>query len=87
MRNAENSYSSFEHLLKNCCNNHADIDMTFVKEYPVEWVNKDRLLSRNIIFANYFCRNDINPYICTDLVPGLITGIKREVSQNLTLSP
>ena len=51
------------------------IGYSHLKNYSLSHVN------------NSSCQKNFPPYICSDLVPGLITGIKREVSQNLTLSP
>jgi hypothetical protein len=48
------------------------------------------VLSKTVLIGyveNYSCQKNCATYICTDLVSGLITGIKREVSQNLMLSP
>jgi hypothetical protein len=33
----------------------------------------------SVIVENSSCKENFSPYICSDLVPGLITGIKREV--------
>ena len=45
------------------------------------WLNNNREFK--ILLAVYIAL----PTFAADLVSGLITGIKREVSQNLTLSP
>ena len=52
----------------------------WMNEWGGEWpVVSNLLTTRYSHVENSSCKQNFSPYICSDLVPGLIIGIKREV--------